>query len=132
ISVNFPEPIYHSLKRQAHALKTSVDEIVVQTVKQGLPIWVNMVSTQQEKELAKLNDLDSKNLRRIAQSKLSAKKQNKLDRLLEKNIASHLTSDEIEELDALQLEANLLTLKKAKALALLKSRNDKILLSNIT
>ena len=66
-----------------------------------------------------MNDLSLAQLQKIAKSKLPAHQQRKLDRLLEKNSEGTITVNELAVLDAVQLEANSLMLRKAKALALL-------------
>lgn len=72
--------------------------------------------------MAQILKLDNLQLQRIAGAKLPKSKQSKLDKLLLKNSQGSLSLKELEDLDDLQLEANFMTLKKAQALALLRSR----------
>jgi hypothetical protein len=129
ITVNFPKPIYQRLQRQAKVFKKPIDDVVVHTVERGLPYWLDMIPPDFEMELTKLEKLSISHLHKIAKSKLPAIKQRKLDRLLEKNSEGTITLNEIAELDDVQLEANLMMLKKAKALALLRSRGYPLPLS---
>jgi len=126
ITVRFPKPVYQRLQRQAKVMKTPISDIVVQTVKQGLPEWLDIIPAGFEKELIKLDTLVDSQVEKIARSKLSMAKQRKLDRFSEKNSMGTLSPKELEELDNLQLEVNFLTLKKAKALALLKERGHSL------
>ncbi len=84
-----------------------------------------------EAELAQLDRLSLSQLQKIAKGKLPAVKQRKLDRLLLKNSEASLTAKELTELDEVHLEANFLMLKKAEALALLKSKGHDLPISEI-
>ncbi|MCI0692743.1 hypothetical protein L0337_12165 [candidate division KSB1 bacterium] len=127
--MNFPKPVYRRLRQQAKVFRRPIDDIVVQTVKKGLPLWLDSIPPDFENELSQLDNLSVPQLQKLARSKLSNAKQKKLDRLLEKNSEGTITFKEIEELDSLQLEVDLLTLKKAQALALLYERGHKLSLS---
>lgn len=122
ISVRFPKALYQRLRQHAQALASPLSEVIVQTVEHGLPIWINMISTEQKKELARLENMGDTSLERIAFKRFPIKKQRKLDQLLQKHAENKITPKEIVELDKLQIEANFLTLRKAKALALLRNR----------
>jgi len=119
ITVRFPRPVYRRLNHQAKVFNRPLADIVVQTIKRSLPLWLDAIPPDFEKELAQMNDLSLGQLQKIAKSKLPAPKQRKLDRLLEKNSEGTITLNELAILDAVQLEANSLMLRKAKALALL-------------
>ena len=126
ITVDFPKPVYRRLQRQSRIMQAPIAEIIVQTVKYSLPAWLDVIPPEHEKALAKLYDLSNAQLEKIAKSKLAITKQRKLDKLLKKNSEEVLTPKELAELDALHLEANFLTLKKAQALALLYERGCKL------
>ncbi len=101
------------------------------TVKRNPPLWLEMFPPHFEAELEQLDRLSISRLQTIAKSKLSAAKQRKLDKLLLKNSEGNLTTKESAELDEVHLEANFLTLKKAEALALLKSKGHDLPISEI-
>ncbi|MBI4585608.1 MAG: hypothetical protein HY717_16460 [Planctomycetes bacterium] len=122
ITIHFPKQIFQRLKRQSQVLEKPIDEIVVETVSQGLPLWLEKIPEKCEREMAQILKLDNLQLQRIAGAKLPKSKQSKLDKLLLKNSQGSLSLKELEDLDDLQLEANFMTLKKAQALALLRSR----------
>jgi hypothetical protein len=130
ITVDFPKPVYQRLQRQSRVMKIPIHEVVVQTVKHRLPLWLEAIPPDFEKELAQLDDLGAAQLQKIAKSKLPIAKQRKLDRLLQKNSEGTITMNELTDLDNVQLEANFLMLKKAKALALLKSLGYPLPLKN--
>lgn len=122
--VHFPKPVYQRLQHQARVMKKPVDEIVVCSVQQGLPVWMNRFPDELEKDLAGLRRLGSQELQKIAKSKFSPKKQSRLELLLEKNVEGTLTAEEYNELDGLHMETSFLTLKKAKAMLLLKKQKS--------
>ena len=124
VMVHFPMPVYQRLQHQARVMKKPVDEVVLQTVEQGTPLWMNRFPDEFEKELSGLRHLSYQQLEKIAKSKLSPKKQNRLELLLEKNAEGTLTADECNELDALHMGTSFLTLKKAKAMLLLKRQKS--------
>jgi hypothetical protein len=121
ITVNFPKPVYKRLQRQARVMKAPISEIVVQTIKQSLPVWLDKIPPDFENELSRLDNLSIPQLQMLAKSKLPIVKQRRFDKLLQKNSEGTITLNELAELDDVQFEANLPMLKKAKALALLKS-----------
>jgi hypothetical protein len=125
ITVNFPKPVYQRLRQQAKALKRTLDDVVVQTVKRGLPFWPDEIPPDFENELSRSDSLSVPQLQQLAKSKLPMTKQRKLDRFLQKNSVGTITLNELAELDDIQLQANSLMLKKAKALALLNSWREK-------
>jgi hypothetical protein len=130
ITVDFPKPVYQRLQRQSRVMKIPIAEIVVQTVRHRLPLWLETIPPDFEKELAQLDDLSIAQVQKIAKSRLPSAKQRKLDKLLQKNSEGTITMNELSELDNVQLEANFLMLKKAKALALLKSLGYPLPLKN--
>ena len=130
VTVNFPRPVYQRLRQQAKAFKRTLDDVVVQTVKRGLPFWLDEIPPDFDNELSRLDNLSIPQLRQLARSKLPIAKQRKLDRLLKKNSLGTITLNEIAELDDIQLQANSLMLKKAKALVLLKSMGYSLPLSH--
>lgn len=129
ITVSFPKPVYQRLQRQARVMKAPISEIVVQTVKQSFPVWLGKIPPDFENELSRLDNLSIPQLQMLAKRKLPIVKQRKLDKLLQKNSEGTITLNELAELDDVQLEANLLMLKKAKALALLKRKGYPLPLS---
>ncbi len=126
VTVHFPKPVYQRLQKEARVMKRPLDEIVVSSVQQGLPVWLNRFPEELEKELARLDRLNSLQLQKLALSKLSRNKQRRLEKLLQKNSADTITAKEQAELDGLHMETSFATLKKAKALTLLKIRGEQL------
>ena len=91
ITVRFPKPVYRSLNQQAKIFNRPLDDIVVQTVKKGLPFWMDAIPPDFESELAQLGKLNPAQLQKIAKSKLSGVKQKKLDKKI--NYSSHLSTN---------------------------------------
>jgi len=129
ITVDFPKPVYQRLQRQARMMETPMAEIIVQTVRYNMPAWLEVIPPDFEKEWAQMGDLSLARLQTIARRTLPVVKQRNLDKFLQKNSEGTITLNELAELDDVQLEANFLMLKKAKALALLKKMGRPLSLS---
>lgn len=126
VTVRLPEDIYSRLAQSAQVTNKPMEELVVQSVKAGLPPSVNDLPSDIRQECLALERLSDKQLWRVAESTLSAGRQRRYTHLLRKNQAG--TSDERERQQLTQLgeEARRLTLRKAYAYALLKWRGHRI------
>ncbi len=66
VTVEIPENIYEDLQRIAEASTWTIDEVVLQTIKVGLPPSLGKVPEAFHNELLTLNSLSDKDLMRIA------------------------------------------------------------------
>ena len=126
VTVRLPEEIYRRLEQSAQASNTPVEELVVQSVKAGIPPLVNNLPDDYRKEFLELERLSDKELRRLAESTISAARERQYTNLLRKNQQGTLTKREQEHLKRLGAEARRLTLHKAYAYALLQWRGHRI------
>jgi hypothetical protein len=126
VTLKLPEEIYECLKRAAEALQQPIETVLVQVVQAGLPPSVDDVPPEYREEFQAMARLSDQELWDVAQSTLPKAKQLQLSRLLRKNEAGTLSEKEHRKLEALHREADLITLRKAHAYALLKWRNRRI------
>lgn len=126
ITLNLPEEVHEHLKQTADALQQPIETVLVQAIRAGLPPSVADVPPEHREEFQAMARLSDQELWNIAQSTLPKAKQLQLSRLLRKNAAGILTEKEHRKLEALHREADLITLRKAHAYALLKWRNRRI------
>jgi hypothetical protein len=126
VTVRLPEDIYSRLQQSAQVTNTPVEELVVQSVKAGLPPSVQDLPPDVRQECLAMERLSDRQLRRIAESTLSAGRQRRYTHLLRKNQAGTLDERERHQLAQLGEEARRLTLRKAYAYALLKWRGHRI------
>ena len=125
-TVRLPEDIYHRLEQSAQVANKPVEEVILQSVKAGMPPSVNHLPSQYREECLALQRLSDKRLRQVAESTLPEGRQRRYAHLLRKNQAGDLTRQEREQLNRLGIEARRLTLRKAYAYALLKWRGERI------
>jgi hypothetical protein len=121
-----PEGIYDRLKQSAEATNRPVEELVVQSVKAGMPPSVRNLSAQYSQECLALERLSNSRLQQVARGTLPAARQRRYNLLLRKNQAGTLSEREREQLSQLGDEARRLTVRKAYAFALLKWRGRPI------
>jgi predicted transcriptional regulator len=65
ITVHFPDPVYQRLQQQASVLERPVDDIIRQTVEQGLPLWLDSIPPNFERQLAQLDKVSLSQLKKI-------------------------------------------------------------------
>ena len=126
VTVQLPEAIYRRLKQSAQASNKPMEELVVQSVKAGMPPLVINLPPAFAQECLDLERLSDKELRRLAESTIPPGRQRQYINLLGKNQRGVLTKREQETLKRLGAEARRLTLHKAYAYALLQWRGHRI------
>jgi hypothetical protein len=126
VTVRLPEDIYTRLKQSARLTNKPMEEVVVQSVKAGMPPSVNDLPAEYREEFLDLEPLSDERLWQVAESTLPAERQRRYTYLLRKNQAGSPTERERQRLSQLGAEARKLTLRKAYAYALLRWRGHRI------
>jgi hypothetical protein len=126
ITLQLPEEIYTQLKLASETLKQPIEEVLVQSVKMGLPPPIDDLPPEYQPEFAAMMRMSDGELWQIAQRVFPETKQRQLSNLLRKNQTGTLTEKEERKLDTLHREANQLMLRKAHAYALLKWRGHRV------
>jgi hypothetical protein len=121
-----PEEIYDRLRQSAQATNKPVEELVLQSVKAGMPPSVNDLPAEYTQECLALERLSDNRLWQVARSTLPMAHQRRYSDLLRKSQAGTLSEREREQLRRLGDEARRLTLRKAYAYALLRWRGHPI------
>lgn len=70
VVVNLPVGVYEELQRIADASSWSFDEVLLQTIRMGMPPTLNKVPTNFRDELLDLNQLDDRDLMRVVEGEL--------------------------------------------------------------
>lgn len=104
VTVQIPEQIYEDLTRIAEASNWSLDEVMLQTVKSGLPPSLAKVPEAFHEELLALNALSDMDLMRVADGH----------------------APEPERQDAMHTRADFATLRRTYALSLLRWRGHPV------
>jgi hypothetical protein len=125
VTLELPETIYLPVQRMAEATRQPVSSVLLRALRASLPPLEGL-SSSLTAELVNLEKLDDDALWQIMLSRVSADKQSKLSRFLQKNKQGNLTESERIELAALQSEADRVMLRKARAAVLLRFRGRRL------
>lgn len=118
VTVNLPQEIYQRAKRVARATRRSLDQVVVS--------WIQPPPEPAVAKGGALEDLDALNdadLAEIARSEAPFGERERLRRLLALQQRRDLTASERREAADLVVRQDFVTLRRARALYLLKQRN---------
>lgn len=121
-----PEDLYVRLEQTAHATKQSLTDLLLRSVRAGIPPDWSEAPADFQADLAALDRLSDDALWRVARSRRSESDAARLHELLEKNAADALSAAEQLELDDQIAEADRLMLRKAHAAALLQWRGHAV------
>ncbi len=117
-----PEPVFLRFQHLAEATRRSLTELLLHAVEVGgPPAWDDAPAAFQA-DLAGLDRLDDGALWRIARDRRTELEMDRFQVLLERRANGVMTPTEDAELDALVVEADRFTLRKAHAAALLRWR----------
>jgi len=103
-----------------------VDDVVLQSIRAGMPPTLDKVPERFRADLSALDRLKDEMLWQIAQTELSDEKSDLYQFFLEKNQQKALTQAESKTLDILREEADLLMFRRSYAFTLLKWRGNRV------
>lgn len=126
LTLELPEAVYKQLSQTAHASRQSLDTVVLQSIRVGLPPNLDNFPKDIQLDLWELNALSDHTLWQIARSEIEENKATIYEDLLSRNQNDTLTEEEKEELLSLRKEADMLMFRRTYAYALLKWRGHRI------
>lgn len=129
ITIPLPDTILKRAQQAAIVLHRSLEDVLAATLDAGLPD-VGDAPDLLQAELAAMTWLGDQELWSIAQSTMTDSQQAQLRRLSDKQGQQPLSPKNEERLDTLRREYGRITLRKARALALLSLRGGKPLLAD--
>jgi hypothetical protein len=129
VTLQLPESLIRRAKQVAIALDHPLEEVLTATLSAALPDLEDVPAPMQA-ELARMISLNDEALWEIAQRTLSAAEQRQMQQLIDHQSERDLTPAEVQQLEALRHQYGRITLQKARAFALLSSRNGRPLLVN--
>lgn len=129
ITLSLPEAVMRRARRTAEAARRPLEDVLTATLVAALP-EVEGAPPDMQEDLARMTWLDEQALWVIAQSSLSTRKQEQLDYLAELQTQRALAAEELADLERLRQEYGRVTLRKARAYALLSMRGGRPLLAN--
>ena len=125
ITVELPEEVYRHVKRAAEGMKRPVERVLASILKGATPS-LEKVPAQYRSDLESMETLGDEELLKIAESRMPAQHQRRLERLLENSQSGELTEREQQTITRVRDEADRLTLRKSYAYLLLKYRGHRI------
>lgn len=130
VTLNLPEQTITQAQHAAVILQKPVEDVLRDFLAAVLPSFQDVPAALQA-ELTKMTWFDNQTLWQIAQSTLSASMQEELRSLSMAQDQQPLTPAEQQRLDLLRQEYGRVTLRKARAYALLSLRGGKPLLAQL-
>jgi len=126
ITLHLPDRLYQRLSETADASQQSLDAIVLQSIRTGLPPSLDRVPERYRTDLQALNRMSDEMLWQIARSDIGADKAALYEELLEQNQRGELNTEDQARLSTLREEADMLMLRRSFAYALLRWRGHRI------
>jgi len=128
VTLQLPEALMQRARQAADALRYPVEDVLTSALAAALPD-VEDVPAAMQSELARMTWLNDRELWWIARSTMSEANQQRLSELAEAQMQRPLTAQESQVLTVLREDYRRVTLKKARAYALLSMRGGQPLLA---
>lgn len=125
VTLVLSDALLERARHTAEALGEPLETVLTATLAAGLPDVEN-VPAEMRQELARMIWASDTDLRAIAHAELAAAMQAELEQLNARQAEQSLSEREAEKLEALRLEYARMTLRKARAYALLSLRNGNL------
>jgi uncharacterized membrane protein len=129
VTLDLPEVLAERVKRAANVLQRPWEEVIVSVLAAALPD-VEDAPADMRAELARMTWLSDQELWAIAHSAMTEEQQEQMRHLARLQAERPLTQEEQDALDALRQEYGRVTLRKARAYALLSLRGGRPLLAD--
>ena len=126
VTLQLPDPIYQRLVNTAIATGRSLEEVMLHALKVGSPPDWETAPDEFQADLAALDRLEDEALWKVATGHKTEEEMARHFELLERNKERTFTSAEQVELAELRSQADLFTLRKAHAAALLRWRGHRV------
>ncbi len=131
ITLNLPVSVLRRAKKMAQTLQRPLEEVLTLTLSTTLPD-VEDAPPEMQSELMRMTWLSDQELWAIAQNQMSDEEQAQLDDLSQRLALGGSSPDEQETVLALRQRYGQITLRKARAYALLSLRSGKPLLFSMS
>jgi hypothetical protein len=126
ITLHLPERLYEQLAEAAEAAQQTLDTVVLQSIRTGLPPSLDRLPERFRADLRALSRLSDGMLWQIARSEMNADRVAAYEALLERNQRGELDDVDKVRLSTLREEADPLMPRRSFAYALLKWRGQRI------
>lgn len=126
VTLDLPEPVYQQLVETANSSHQTLDTVVLQSIRVGLPPSLDHLPESLRVDLWVLDSLSDNTLWQIAHSEIEGEKVALYENLLARNQNDEMTGADKTQLSLLRQEADLLMFRRTYAYALLKWRGHRI------
>ena len=130
VTLQLPESLLRRARQVAVALNHPLEDVLASTLSAALPDLDDAPLSMQI-ELARMTSLSDEALWELAQKTMPTAEQEQMQQLLDQQSDRDLTTEEAQQLENLRHQYGHITLQKARAYALLSSRNGRPLLANL-
>jgi hypothetical protein len=125
ITLTLPDNFFQPLQRTARAMNQPIEEVLLHALQASLPSLEGLPDDLLE-NLTALEMLDDQSLWQVMGERVPATLQRALSNLLDRQQSVTLTDVQQQQLTALQRQADLVMLRKARAAVLLRFRGKRI------
>ena len=125
ITLTLPDNFFQPLQRTARAMNQPIEEVLLHALQASLPSLEGLPDDLLE-NLTALEMLDDQSLWQVMGERVPATLQRALSELLDRQQSVTLTDAQEQQLTALQRQADLVMLRKARAAVLLRFRGKRI------
>jgi hypothetical protein len=125
ITLDLPDRVFRLVQRTAQATNQPIEALLLHALQAALPLLEGLSEEMIEK-LTALETYDDESLWRVMGETVSTEVQQKLRTLLARQQSTALTEAERGQLAALQEQADLVMLRKARAAVLLRFRGKRL------
>lgn len=129
VTLTLPESLMRRATETAAVLDRSLEEVLASAIDAALPD-VGDAPIDLQRELLQMTWLSNEDLWSIAQSEMSNEMQREFDMLIEQQQQRTLVAGEVQKMEAFRREYGRITLRKARAYALLSLRSGSPLLQS--
>ncbi len=130
VTLQLPESLLRRAKQMAMALNHPLEEVLTVTLAAALPN-LDDVPASMQLEMVRMVSLTDEALWELAHQTMSPDEQKQMNQLIDRQSETALTLGEAQHLEELRQQYGRITLQKARAYALLSSRNGRPLLANL-
>ncbi|MCI0388703.1 MAG: hypothetical protein MOB07_08045 [Acidobacteria bacterium] len=125
ITLHLPDSFFQPIKRLAQATHQPVEQLLLNALQASLPPLAGLPDDVTE-NLTMLELLDDQALRMVMLESMSPEQAERIHNLLDERQIRSLSAEKEEELARLQFQADLVMLRKARAIVLLRFRGQQI------
>ena len=132
VTIPVPDYIYDRARQIAEGTAQSVEAVLLQQLKDAFAEPLSALPPDEQSELEALTHLSNEALWTIAREQMAQDKQSRMQELMDANTQGTLDKAQRSELEALVVQGQRLSLRKAQAAALLTDRGCRVTVETLS